>query len=199
MIGYISGEVIYSDPAKVVLKTASGIGYEIFYSQMVSVGQEKELFISQIIRETSQDLFGFDSYEEKEFFELLLSVNGVGPKSAYSLLNNLGAKALTNAVLLENKKALQQAPGIGPKAAAQIILTMKDKVKKLSLATVSAVQVSKDSNLIFEDNFIQDALLACRELGFQDAKILSKAQMIVESKSVKSSEELIKLVLQELR
>lgn len=198
MIGFISGEVLYSNGNKIILKTASGIGWEVYYSKLVSPGEELQIFTSQIVRENSQELFGFELWEEKEIFELLLGVNGVGPKSAYSLLANLGPKALVNAILLENKKSLKEAPGIGPKAAAQIILSLKDKVEKMSIS-VQPTQTAQASFEGDENYILQDALMAGRELGFNESMILSKAQSLLAEQEIKSSEELLRKVLQELR
>ncbi len=201
MIGFLSGEVLYCDGVKILMKLNTGMGYEIYFPKMLAVGKPADLFIAQIVRETSHELFGFESYEEKDVFELLLGVNGVGPKSAFSLLHSLGVKSLVNAILLENKKALQSAPGIGPKAAAQIILSLKDKMEKISpTLTQQSVPLGSTREIKGDENtYLQDVLLACKELGFQESKILTKAQVIINERQIESSEELIKLVLQELR
>jgi Holliday junction DNA helicase RuvA len=196
MIGYLSGMVLASDEAKMILKTTTGIGYEVFYNRFSQTGEEKEIFITHIVRENSQTLFGFDSIEEKRIFELLLDVNGVGPKSAYSLVANLGVKALVNAICLDNKKALKQAPGVGPKAAAQIILSLKDKVQKLMLET--PLQTNKV--IVNDENkLLHDTLLACKELGFNEAMVLPKIQTLMESGEITKPEQMIKQLLQEFR
>ncbi len=201
MIGYLSGKVIFSNANTVLLKTSAGVGWEIYYKGLAEIGIEKEFYISQIFRENSQELFAFDNWEEKELFEFLLDVNGVGPKSAYSLLTNLGIKALVNAILLENKKALQSAPGIGPKAAAQLILSLKDKLKKWSMATITVPAQKKNVVEVVHNHqhFIQEVLMACSELGFQEVMVMNKAQEILETAQIQSSEELLKLLLSELR
>ena len=126
MIGYLNGEILFKTNQKIIIGTKSGVGYEVNIQVHAMVGEIISLYISQIIRENSQELFGFTTANEKEIFELLLTVSGVGPKSAYSLVTNVGSTALADAILFEDKKILQSAPGIGPKAASQIILDLKN-------------------------------------------------------------------------
>ena len=90
MIGYVSGTVVYSDSQKSVILTNSGVGYEVHTSTPQVPNRDTALFISHIIREQSQDLYGFENVEDKKFFEMLLDVNGIGPKSAYALVSHLG-------------------------------------------------------------------------------------------------------------
>ena len=90
MIGYLEGQILKHYNTKILLKTSSGIAYEVYYDQALTDSRTAAIYTSLIIRENSQELFGFKDFESKEFFELLLGVKGVGPKSAYSLVATIG-------------------------------------------------------------------------------------------------------------
>ncbi len=190
MIGYLKGVILYSNEQEVLLMTASGIGYQVFYSKVLPEGKECELFIKHIKKETSEDLYGFSKFGEKKIFELLISVKGIGPKSAYALSSKLGLDGLVNAISLKDKKALTSVSGIGPKAGAQILLDLTEKVQKLrsellllgecEVGLIKEKQTQKISEgdnmrlpLLFserenlgEEGLLTDAIEACEELGF---------------------------------
>ncbi|TNE97551.1 MAG: Holliday junction branch migration protein RuvA, partial [Deltaproteobacteria bacterium] len=98
MIGFLSGTVVFSDGQDLILNTASGVGYQIFCQQVLAEGSRATLYISHVIKEASQELYGFSNLREKKLFELLTTVKGVGPKSAYSMLANLGGENIITAV-----------------------------------------------------------------------------------------------------
>lgn len=129
MIGYLVGEVLFSDGKELIIKTNDGIGYQIYMSGLLVEGSLAEVFVSHVFKDAGQELFGFETLREKKLFELLCSVKGVGPKSAYSLISALGSETIIQSVQLENKKVLTKAPGVGAKAAAQICLDLGDKIQ----------------------------------------------------------------------
>ena len=102
MIGYLTGTVVYSDSNKSIVLTAQGVGYEVSTSTQLVPNRDVSLYVSHIIREQSQDLYGFESIEDKKFFEMLLDVNGIGPKSAFSLVSHLGVEQILSAITFEN-------------------------------------------------------------------------------------------------
>lgn len=204
MIGYISGTVICSDSQKSVILTNSGLGYEIFTSTPMIPNRDTALFISHIIREQSQDLYGFETIEAKKFFEMLLDVNGIGPKSAFALITHLGVGQIISAITFENVDILKSAPGVGKKSAEQIILSLKEKVSKLDLGFVtkelpvksigkSSVENKLDSHLI------KETLAACQGLGFRDQDVLPVIQKYLNEGTRFRPEELVKVVLKDLR
>ena len=216
MIGFLSGTVVFSDGQDLILNTASGVGYQIFCQQVLTEGSRASLYISHVIKEAGEELYGFSSLREKKLFELLTTVKGVGPKSAYSMLANLGGENIITAVMMENKALLKKAPGVGDKAASQLILDLKSKIAKAkmysgamikweeastSVATESVqvslpeVGVSASTN---ENQIIQDALMACKELGFKEDKIIPLAQKIMTEASIQRAEQLVHLVLKEV-
>ena len=167
MIGYISGTVVYSDTQKSIVLTAQGVGYEIHTSTPKVPNRDVALFITQIIREQSQDLYGFDSSEEKKFFEMLIDVNGIGPKSAFSLISHLGVEQILSAITFENVDVIKSAPGIGKKSAEQIVLSLKDKITKLQFGlSVKENPVKPGAKIDTERNFdafiLKETLAACQ-------------------------------------
>ncbi len=213
MIAYIEGKVIYNDGSEYIVQADNGIGYQIRYSGTDPKNIRVELFLSQIVRENSQELFGFKNIGDKRVFESLLKVSGVGPKSAYSLIANLGADSVCEAILLENSKILQSAPGIGKKAATQIILDLKKKVQEL-MGSNKGLELKKSgvaSPLAADENsgagsidpskkeLLQDSLMACSSLGFKEADVLPTIRKIlIRESQIVSSEELMQKVLKEL-
>src|SRR6476661_8807979 len=119
MIGFLCGEVLFSDGNESVIQTTSGIGYQVFYNKVLVEGSEAAIYIAHIIKEDSETLYGFHSLRAKKLFEMLLTVKGIGPKSAYTLIANLGVNEIITAVTLEAKGTLTKVPGLGTKGAAQ--------------------------------------------------------------------------------
>ena len=220
MIGHIQGEVLFSDGQEVIVLTNSGIGYQINLTKILAEGHYVSLYISHVIKEAAQTLFGFETLREKKLFELLLSVKGVGPKGAFSIVSSLPVKEIIQAIIFEDKKILSKAPGIGAKAAAQMILDLSSKIKKIQMYSdtykVSSLkQVGLKEILIDEFNQKQDelsvndeqeneyymlneAVMACKELGFKEDKINLLAQKIMSEHVVTKSEQLVHLVLKEI-
>lgn len=204
MIGYISGTIVYSDSQKSTILTASGVGYEVRTATPLVPNRDISLFISHIIREQSQDLYGFESSDDKKFFEMLLEVNGIGPKSAYGLVSALGIQQIISAITLDNVDILKSAPGVGKKSAEQIILSLKDKIAKLELGLVtkekpvkSGVKVKDQSKV--DAHVVKETLLACQGLGFKDQDILPMIQKHLQEGANYGPEDLVKLILKELR
>lgn len=204
MIGYLSGTVVYSDSQKSVILTAQGVGYEVHTPTPMVPNRDIALFISHIIREDAQNLFGFESAEEKKFFEMLLDVNGIGPKSAFSLVCHLGVQQIISAIAFENVDTLKSAPGVGKKSAEQIVLSLKDKVAKLELGLVTKEKPVKAGAKVKAENkldahLVKETLAACQGLGFKDQEILPMIQKHLQEGVATRPEELVKIILKELR
>jgi Holliday junction DNA helicase RuvA len=204
MIGYISGTVVYSDSQKSIILTAQGIGYEVSTATPMVPNRDVALFISHIIREQSQDLYGFESAEDKKFFEMLLDVNGIGPKSAFSLVSHLGVQQIISAITFENVDVLKSAPGVGKKSAEQIVLSLKDKVSKLEIGFTTKDKPVKSGAKVSSENkseglLVKETLAACQGLGFRDQEILPMIQKHLQAGIATKPEELVKLILKELR
>ncbi|MBZ7987239.1 Holliday junction branch migration protein RuvA [Campylobacter canadensis] len=160
MIAYIEGKVIKKSPTYLIVKN-NGIGYAINTSlqssSKIALNDEIALFITQIIKEDSNKLYGFLDDNERIFFEELIKINGIGPSTALALLSNLSVEELCRAISNENISIIIKAPGIGAKTAQRLILELKDKVLKLGFST--------QSNALYE---AAQALLA---LGFKNDNV----------------------------
>lgn len=207
MIGYLQGKAIYADGSRAIILTQNGIGYEAFCAYFVNTGSDVGFYTTQIVRETEHSLFAFKTLEDKKMFELLLTVTGVGPKSAYSLVGSLGSSGLVEAIAYEQTSVLTKAPGIGKKAASQILLSLKDKIQEQfinkslyndpSVKELGIEQLNfQDEAPITESASMKDALLALTSLGYKEAQVISAIKK--HYKESVSSEELIKLALKEL-
>lgn len=220
MIGFLTGEVLFSDGNESIIQTTTGIGYQVFYNKVLVEGTLAAIFVAHIIKEDSETLFGFHSLRAKKLFELLLTVKGIGPKSAYNLISNIGVNEIINAVNLEAKGTLTKVPGLGAKGAAQIVLDLSGKIDRVKMYSDSnkiirggLAPMAKTSLIIEETHYIEeevsigainqheilnDTLMACKELGFKEDKIIPIAQKILAANLITKPEQLIHLVLKEL-
>ena len=134
MFYYISGKLAKLDAAFAVID-AGGVGFKMtiskstYYRITGKSGETVKLYTYMAVREDGTELFGFSTEEELSAFKMLITVSGVGPKAAVSILSTLTPEKLALAICTEDKKAISQANGIGPKTAARIILELKDKLK----------------------------------------------------------------------
>lgn len=228
MIGHLQGQVLFSDGKELIVMTSSGVGYELYFGRVYPEGAWISLFTSQVIRENSHELYGLETLRAKKLFELLLTVKNVGAKSAFALLSSLGVESIINAVITEDKGALKKAPGVGDKAASQMILDLSAKIIKIKMyenkkrkvmagtlsnqsvgessadfVGASATQWEEDQDFESEVNensteLLQEALMACLELGFKEEKIIPKAQRILNEHKLVRPEQLVHLVLKEM-
>ncbi len=137
MFYYISGKLAHLDPTFAVVE-ACGVGYKLTISGTthaampphltVSEPPQVKLFTYMSVREDGVELFGFSTEEELSTFKLLITVSGVGPKAAISIISQLTPQKLAIAICTDDKKAISAANGIGPKTAARIVLELKDKL-----------------------------------------------------------------------
>ena len=172
MLYYVSGTVAVLEPGLAVID-CGGVGYgcrvTAYTTSQLKLNQKAKLFITESIREDAYDLFGFSSKEEQRCFELLTTVNGVGPKAAMSILSSGGPQNFTMAVMTGDEKLLTAAQGIGKKIAQRIILELKDKLGGSGMeldfsAGPASVPVSSGSNAAL-------AHAALQELGYSPAEI----------------------------
>ena len=131
MLYYVSGPVTVLEPGLAVID-CNGVGYgcriTAYTAGQLKLNQQARLYITESIREDAFDLYGFISREEQHCYELLTSVNGVGPKAAMAILSSGGPQNFTLAVMTGDEKMLTAAQGIGKKIAQRIILELKDKI-----------------------------------------------------------------------
>ena len=131
MIYYVSGPVTVLEPGLAVID-CGGVGYgcrvTAYTTAQLKLNQQARLYVTESIREDAHDLYGFISKEEQRCYELLTSVNGVGPKAAMAILSAGGPQNFTLAVMTGDEKMLTAAQGVGKKIAQRIILELKDKI-----------------------------------------------------------------------
>jgi Holliday junction DNA helicase RuvA len=181
MIAYLQGTILSSTPDKAIILTQVGIGYDVHTVSQLQPQESVELYISTIFREAGTELFAFTDLNQKALFEFLLQVNGVGPKSAFSIIKNLGPSKIINAILEEDEATLKSIPGVGSKTAKQIILDLKTKIEKdptlkgmLSASTVLFSNNEPSSKNKLPNNVAFEIRSALKELGFKDQEIQKK-------------------------
>lgn len=144
MYAFISGTLDYVGNGYVVLDN-NGIGFRIhipttILTKLPAPGKQVKLYTYQHIREDAMELFGFLNMEDKEIYEILISVSGVGPKVGLAILSTVEPNAFITAVISGDVKAITKAPGVGPKLAQRIILELKDKFKGYGVEPSVAVE-----------------------------------------------------------
>lgn len=182
MIVGIEGEIVYKEPTLVHI-LISGLTYEVHVSLNTSgvLKSRAKLFVTQIIREDANLLFGFASKDEKRMFDTLLKINGVGPKVALAVCSTFAPETFAKIVSSKDVAMLKRVPGIGPKAASRILVELADFIVNAS------EQKSSDSATL-------EATLALESLGFKKDAI--KKALAGESGDVGA---LVKIALKKLQ
>lgn len=196
MFAYINGKLEYKMEGYVIVDV-QGIGYKIFMSQTAidklgNIGESVKIHTYLKVREDDMSLFGFNTAEELNMFELLISVSGVGAKTALAMLSCIEPSKFALAVITNDLKKLTKIPGVGAKSAGRIVLELKDKLK-----TQNAVETGANSEItesMEKDNKIEDAVSALQVLGY-NRKEIEKVFEKVEISNL-SVEDLIKKGLQ---
>ena len=202
MYYYLNGELAYRDLSTCVID-CGGVGYKLTVSFITSeslmskLGKQVKLFTHLAVREDGIELFGFGSHEEKECFNKLTSVSGIGPKAAMSILSTMTPEKLAVAICTEDKKAIAKAPGIGAKSAARIILELKDKMSVgIADEDVVASAVSTSAAGFVSNSAFSEAAEALTVLGYDKSTALSVLKGI--DPTVTDVGEIIKLALKKL-
>ena len=176
MLYYLIGTVSEIGQNSIILEVG-GIGFQVNTSLQtisdVKIGSQVKLYISESIGENNYDLYGFSEQREKRFFELLVSISGVGPKAAISVLSVMNTDELVHAVMTDDIKALTAAPGIGKKIAQRILLELRDKLgaELPNLASSISDSVKQPGKLPSENQAIFDAMAGLSVLGYSSAEV----------------------------
>ena len=177
MFYYLSGELAYVDLTTCVID-CGGVGYKLTVSQTTSgnlhskINTRVKLFTHLAVREDGVELFGFGSGEERECFNQLTSVSGVGPKAAMSILSTFTPTNLALAICTEDTRSISKSPGIGPKTAARIVLELKDTISK-NMMSSSQSTISTSAAKSLASGNISEACEALMVLGYDKNTILS--------------------------
>ena len=195
MYAYIKGTLEIKASDHVVVE-ANGVGYRIFMSgntiqKLGDLNSNVKVFSHYHVREDNISLYGFYNLEELRMFELLISVSGVGAKSAIAILSNITPSAFALAVISNDVKALTKLPGIGAKSAQRIILELKDKLK--TEETIAAEGDFEIQTVLAKDDNMHEAISALQVLGYP-VKDATKAVSSIDCTGL-SVEDIIKKAL----
>ena len=196
MISYVKGILTETEPDNVVIETG-GIGYNIkitdtVLSSLPPVGREAKLYTHFHVREDAMQLYGFLSREDLNMFRMLLAVNGVGPKVALSLINEMSANDLAFAILADDVTSISKAPGLGKKTAQKIVLELKDKMDLNEAFTARSQAVSMAAAAA--DSDVTEAVEALVALGYSSTEAV-RAVKAIEGAEGMASETLLKEAL----
>lgn len=195
MYAYIKGSLEVKTRGYIVIDV-NGIGYKIFMSETAiaelgEIGQVVKVHTYLKVKEDEMSLYGFNTNEELRMFELLLSVSGIGAKSAINILSNITPSSFALAVITNDVAKIKALPGIGPKGAQRIILELKDKLNKEQ----DIEEVEKKEEKVIDTQKYNEAISALQVLGYSKKEIEKALQGINEELTV---EEIIKLGLKNL-
>ena len=209
MIEYIKGNLTDLNPTYAVIE-AAGVGYSInialpTYSSLVGKeNTEAKLFITEIIREDTHELYGFFTRGERELFLMLMTVSGIGANTARMIMSAYSAGEIRQIIATGNSRALAQVKGLGPKTAQRIIVDLKDKVLKIDLGSNNQ-EIFEDAaggyglELNGVDNEVkQEAVSALTMLGFAAAASGKVVDKILKADASASVEQVIKQALKML-
>ncbi len=179
MIGHLKGTILHSDLKYVILDVA-GVGYKIYTNTALldkdkglpagRQGKTLEFWTYLAVRETALDLYGFSTKDELDFFELLLTVSGIGPKSALGILSLATIQNLRQAIVTGDTGHLVKVSGVGKKNAEKIVLELKDKIEGLS------------TDISHSNKGDVDALLALTALGYSERESREALKKVTEAK-----------------
>lgn len=188
MYEYLNGELAHILPTAIVIDV-HGVGYQVVFANPYrlqdSLKKQIKVLVQQVVREDSITLYGFISSEERELFQRLISVSGIGPKSAMSILANDDTEGFVNAVESGNVTYLTKFPGVGKKTAQQIILDLKGKFEALPEEATKAVVPTNQATL-------EEAKEALLGLGYS-AKEITKIWKSLEAAAPSTTQEALKV------
>ena len=152
MIAHLRGKLISKHPNQAIVE-AGGVGYDLTisiptFSALPALGAEVALFVHTHVREDALALFGFLRGEEKQLFEKLISVSGIGPKLAITILSGMPAEAMVAAIKGNNIASLTRIPGIGKKTAERMVLELRDKLEAFAVPAVAAAASPVEEDVI---------------------------------------------------
>lgn len=196
MFEFIQGKLCKKAADHCVIQVG-GVGFRIFTDARTSAslgneGEEVTVYTYLQVKEDDLSLFGFSSQEELTIFELLLSVNGVGPKMALAVLSAMTPSAFSIAVAKGDFKAITAGKGVGPKLAQRIVLELKDKLR----ADIPSVDENEENLPPLADDILQEAIAALVVLGYRSSDAAKAAKAVYEDGL--TLEELVKLSLRKL-
>jgi len=182
MIAFVAGKLMDKMPHSVVVDTG-GIGYEIFvplsvFAELPPLGHTVAFHTCFVIREQMQALFGFSKKEDKQLFETLIQISGIGPKTALAILGHLPPPAFVQAIHSQDIKQITKVPGIGKKSAERLLLELRDKLPAFHKVEKIPLSLQKT-----DPSLLQDAEAALMHLGYNRQTASKAIQKTVEKKA----------------
>lgn len=197
MIAKLTG-IIDSIFENEIIIDVGGVGYLVGLSSKniikLSVGMNASFYIETVVRQDAITLFGFATTQEKNLFNLLTSVHGIGAKGAMSILSAVDVNEINNSILSGDHIPFTKANGIGAKTAERIVRELKDKIHKLNIAP----SIKSFAGTITDDNIINDAISALINLGYSKNQVYPIVIKLAANNPMISTAELVKLGLKEL-
>lgn len=197
MIAYLEGK-IYNKLSDRVIIIISGIGYEVFISfqtfcSLPEAGENVQLNIYHHVKEDRNELYGFFNNYEKSIFEKLISISGIGPKTALGIMSPNPVSELETAIREENIIFLVKIPGIGKKTAQRIVLELKDKLKQ-------SEDIPEEAKLTFSSSSLlkEDAIFALVNLGYKKNNVENVINKIFLENENQEFEKILKLAFEML-
>lgn len=200
MIAYLEGKLVEKNPTLLILEV-NGVGYAVnipvsTYGSLVETGQMVKILTYQHVREDELKLYGFSTKPEKELFELLIAVNGVGPRMALSILSCISVQEFQRSVLQEDLDVLTAISGVGKKKAQRLIVELKEKLGKVDLGEKKDL---KEKETVFAPAQ-EEAVLALVSLGYTRPDARKALERVTDGvKEALPVEELIKRALKYAR
>jgi Holliday junction DNA helicase RuvA len=173
VIGSLRGKVAQLGPESMIVEVG-GVGYLVtapgrLLAEVGGAGSDVHIYVHTYVREDQIALFGFGSMEDLEFFELLMSVKGIGPKAALGMISQAETRLLKKAVFQEDRALLATVPGVGPKTAARVILELRDRLKEQYLADDSAESAATTGGVGL--SVAEGAVRALTSLGYREVEV----------------------------
>ncbi len=198
MLHHLNGTVAELGQNLVVVD-CGGIGFALNATlntiSKLKIGEKSKLYVAEAIGETNFDLYGFAEKTEKRCYEMLVSVSGIGPKAALSILSYTTPEGLALSIMNNDVRSLTAAPGIGKKIAQRVILELKDKIaKEMDSSEISIPAVSTPSPT--ENSNVSDAVTALTVLGYSSAEVAPILKQL--DLSGMDAEQIIKAVLRHM-
>jgi Holliday junction DNA helicase RuvA len=190
MIATLSGTLATRDAGRIVVETG-GVGYEVLiplstYYRLPATGERVALEIRQVVREDAITLYGFSSTTEKRSFDLLMSVQHVGPKLALAILSVLAPEELVAAISKGDVERIDAVPGVGPKVAERVVRELRDKVVDLKLVAPSSVNANGSSRPPSQESAVpigplDQAVSALTNLGMKPVEAKRAVESVVKA------------------
>jgi Holliday junction DNA helicase RuvA len=199
MISFLRGKLVAATPAQVIVD-CNGIGYEVAiplssFDKLPAPGGDIRILTHLHVREDAQLLYGFMTEAERGLFKLLLSVSGVGPKIALTILGGMSAIALKGAIANNDVKALSKIKGVGAKTAERLCVELRDKIGEMAAAEAASARHA----LTAEEQRIRDAILAMVSLGYKQLEAHKAVEAAVQKAGASATvEELVRQALKGL-